>query len=101
MYITLYSIWINAIIYGEWVMGIRQELAKKTREKIVEFLTRVIPENGRVYLKSRYIAEAVGVSSREVGLNLGIITEDVSNDIIVTRYSRSNGTTWLITRGVA
>jgi hypothetical protein len=52
--------------------------------------------NGRCFLKSKYIAKELGLSSKEVGTNMAILSE-ICNDFSIERYSYSNSTTWLVT----
>lgn len=52
--------------------------------------------SGKCFFKSKYIAKETGLSSKEVGTNMGILSETCSEFSIV-RYSYSNSTTWLVT----
>jgi hypothetical protein len=54
--------------------------------------------NGRCFLKSKYIAKEIGLSSKEVGTNMAILSE-ICPDFNIERYSYSNSTTWLVTPG--
>jgi hypothetical protein len=51
---------------------------------------------GKNFFKSKYIARETGLSSREVGTNMGILAETCPK-FSIERYSYSNSTTWLIT----
>lgn len=53
-------------------------------------------QSGKSFFKSKYIAKDTGLSSREVGTNMGILAETCPEFSIV-KYSYSNSTTWLIT----
>lgn len=53
---------------------------------------------GRCFLKSKYIAKELGLSSKEVGTNMAILSE-ICPDFTIERYSYSNSTTWLLTPG--
>ncbi|PWR70443.1 hypothetical protein ACKUB1_15485 [Methanospirillum stamsii] len=54
--------------------------------------------NGRCFLKSKYIAKDVGLSSKEVGTNMAILSE-ICPEFLIERYSYSNSTTWLVSPG--
>lgn len=54
--------------------------------------------SGRCFLKSKYIAKDLGLSSKEVGTNMAILSE-ICPDISIEKYSYSNSTTWLVTSG--
>ena len=54
--------------------------------------------NGRCFLKSKYIAKDLGLSSKEVGTNMAILSE-ICPDFSIERYSYSNSTTWLVSPG--
>ncbi|MGV8109589.1 MAG: hypothetical protein AB2L10_09185 [Methanospirillum sp.] len=54
--------------------------------------------NGRCFLKSKYIAKELGLSSKEVGTNMAILSE-ICPDFTIERYSYSNSTTWLVSPG--
>ena len=51
---------------------------------------------GKNFFKSKYIARETGLSSKEVGTNMGILAETCPK-FSIERYSYSNSTTWLIT----
>jgi hypothetical protein len=51
---------------------------------------------GKCFLKSKYIAKETGLSSKEVGTNMAILSETCP-DFSIVRYSYSNSTTWLVT----
>ena len=51
--------------------------------------------SGKCFLKSKYIARELGLSSKEVGTNMGILAETCPEFSIV-KYSYSNSTTWLV-----
>ena len=52
--------------------------------------------SGKGFFKSKYIAKETGLSSKEVGTNMAILSETCPEFSIV-RYSYSNSTTWLVT----
>ena len=51
---------------------------------------------GKNFFKSRYIARETGLSSKEVGTNMGILAENCPK-FSIEKYSYSNSTTWLVT----
>jgi hypothetical protein len=53
-------------------------------------------KDGRNFFKSKYIARETGLSSREVGTNMGILAE-ICPKFTIEKYSYSNSTTWLVT----
>lgn len=53
-------------------------------------------QSGVKFFKSKYIAKDTGLSSKEVGTNMAILSE-ICPDLKIERYSYSNSTTWLIT----
>jgi len=52
--------------------------------------------SGRCFFKSKYIAKETGLTSKEVGTNMAILSETCP-DFSIVRYSYSNSTTWLVT----
>lgn len=65
-----------------------------TQSRIVYYLTNGI-QRGKHYFKSKYIANDLGLSSKEVGTNLAILAE-ICEELEITRWSYSNSTTWLV-----
>jgi len=62
---------------------------------LINYLETRVKE-GRNFFKSKYIARETGLSSKEVGTNMGILAETCPN-FTIEKYSYSNSTTWLIT----
>ena len=52
--------------------------------------------SGKCFLKSKYVARELGLSSKEVGTNMAILAETCP-DFRIEKYSYSNSTTWLVT----
>ncbi len=68
--------------------------------KLISYLKEKV-NSGKCFLKSKYIAEDLGLSSKEVGTNMAILSETCP-DFSIERYSYSNSTTWLVSiHGVA
>ncbi|MDK2974811.1 MAG: hypothetical protein PWP08_1182 [Methanofollis sp.] len=65
-----------------------------TQQRVLKYLKNGI-KKGDCYFKSRYIAKDLGLSSREVGMNLAILAE-ICEELEIIRWSYSNATTWLI-----
>ncbi|HDS63648.1 MAG TPA: hypothetical protein ENN52_05935 [Methanofollis liminatans] len=65
-----------------------------TQSRIVYYLKNGILR-GKHYFKSKYIANDLGLSSKEVGTNLAILAE-ICEELEITRWSYSNSTTWLV-----
>ena len=51
---------------------------------------------GSNFFKFKYIAKDTGLSSKEVGTNMAILSE-ICPEFKIERYSYSNSTTWLVT----
>ena len=63
--------------------------------RLLEYLENRV-KAGKTFFKSKYIARETGMSSREVGTNMGILAETCPK-FSIQKYSYSNSTTWLIT----
>lgn len=50
-------------------------------------------ERGDRYFRAKGIAEAVGLSAKQVGVRLGKL-RDVADDIVIEPWGRSRSTTW-------
>ena len=69
--------------------------AKRTR------IARYLQErtaNGKNYFKSKFIADDLDLSSREVGANLQKLAEEENIDLNIEQHARSRATTWKVTR---
>ncbi|MCP1661812.1 MAG: hypothetical protein D5R99_05660 [Methanocalculus sp. MSAO_Arc1] len=67
----------------------------ETQDRILKYLRGGI-QKGRHFFKSKYIARDLGLSSKEVGTNLAILSE-ICDDLEIKRWSYSNSTTWMVT----
>ena len=67
----------------------------ETQRKILYYLTLGL-KRGNHYFKSKYIARDLGLSPKEVGTNLGILSE-ICEEVRIIKWSYSNSTTWLVT----
>ena len=78
--------------------GLKQSLVEKTNDtqlKILGYLKAGIAKGGR-FFKAKYIAEDLGLTSKEVGTNLAILSE-MCEELEISRWSYSNSTTWRVT----
>jgi len=66
-----------------------------TQDRILKYLHGGV-QKGRHFFKAKYIAHDLGLSSKEVGTNLGILSE-ICDDLEIKRWSYSNSTTWMVT----
>ncbi|KUG20079.1 MAG: hypothetical protein KO206_09415 [Methanomicrobiaceae archaeon] len=71
------------------------EKYNETQRKIVYYLKSGL-KAGKYYFKSKYIAKDLGLSPKEVGINLAILSE-ICDDLDIKRWSYSNSTTWRVT----
>jgi hypothetical protein len=62
---------------------------------LINYLESRVKE-GKNFFKSKYIARETGLSSKEVGTNMGILAETCPK-FTIEKYSYSSSTTWLIT----
>lgn len=77
---------------------LKQSLVEKTNDtqlKILGYLKAGIAKGGR-FFKAKYIAEDLGLTSKEVGTNLAILSE-ICEELEISRWSYSNSTTWRVT----
>jgi DNA-binding Lrp family transcriptional regulator len=65
--------------------------------RILDFLRDSVA-SGESYLRSRTIAEHLGLSSKQVGARLQRIDEE-AEDIEIEKWGRSRSTTWRVTPG--
>ncbi|WFN34883.1 hypothetical protein L1S32_01835 [Methanogenium sp. S4BF] len=65
-----------------------------TQGKIISYLVQGLTA-GKHYFKSKYIAKDLGLSPKEVGTNLAILS-DICDELDISRWSYSNSTTWRV-----
>jgi len=63
---------------------------------LAAYLDRRLTEDGTFYEKSRFIAEELDLSAKEVGTNMPAIRE-ADLDIEVEKWGYSSSTTWMVT----
>ncbi|MDO5845315.1 MAG: hypothetical protein Q4Q04_00160 [Methanocorpusculum sp.] len=66
-----------------------------TQSKILGYLKAGVSKGGK-FFKAKYIAQDLGLSSKEVGTNLAILSQ-ICEDLEISRWSYSNSTTWMVT----
>jgi hypothetical protein len=62
---------------------------------LIEYLKSHM-KSGSNFFKSKYIAKDTGLSSKEVGTNMALLSE-ICPEFKIEQYSYSNSTTWLVT----
>ncbi len=65
-----------------------------TQGKIVSYLVQGLTA-GKHYFKSKYIAKDLGLSPKEVGTNMAILSA-ICDELDISRWSYSNSTTWRV-----
>ncbi|PSQ26942.1 hypothetical protein BRD06_05560 [Halobacteriales archaeon QS_9_67_15] len=65
-----------------------------TQSQLLSYLRDRV--EGTTYLKSKYVATELGLSSKEVGINMGIL-EERATGIEIEQWGRSSSTTWKVT----
>jgi hypothetical protein len=65
-----------------------------TQSQILTYLRERI--DGTTYLKSKYVADELDLSSKEVGINMSILQDRVSG-IEIEQWGHSPSTTWKVT----
>lgn len=64
------------------------------QSKILGYLKAGVEKGGK-FFKAKYIAKDLGLSSKEVGTNLAILS-DICDELEISRWSYSNSTTWMV-----
>ncbi|MDV0444203.1 DUF7123 family protein [Methanorbis rubei] len=72
-----------------------RERYNDTQSRILGYLTAGVAKGSR-FFKAKYIAKDLGLSSKEVGTNLAILSE-ICDELDIQRWSYSNSTTWMVT----
>jgi hypothetical protein len=63
-------------------------------ERLKQFLRRKA-DDGEMYFKSKFIADEVGLSAKEIGA-LMVKLEDSATDIEIEKWSYTSATTWRV-----
>ena len=65
-----------------------------SQEEIIEYLKNGI-KGGKRFFKSKYIAQDLGMTSKGVGTNLKILSDECQ-DLRIEKWSYSKSTTWRV-----
>ncbi len=68
--------------------------SKPKDERLADYL-RARVDDGEMYFKSKFIADDVGLSSKEIGA-LIIKLQDSVDDLSIERWSYTGATTWRV-----
>ena len=71
-----------------------KERYSDTQRKILHYLKSGL-KAGKSYFKSKYIASDLGLSPKEVGINLAILSE-ICDELDIMRWSYSNSIPWRV-----
>ncbi len=71
-----------------------QHLSKQ--ERLEQYLREQL-EDGELYFKSKFIAEDVGLSPKEIGA-LMVKLKDSATDMNIEKWSYTSATTWRVTQ---
>jgi hypothetical protein len=72
--------------------------ASKKLRRLQSYLQQQTETQGELYFKSRFIADEVGLSAKEIGA-LMVQLEDTSTALEIERWSYTSATTWRIAPG--
>ena len=64
-------------------------------QRLRDYLADKVSEEGVVYFKSKFIADEVGLSPKEIGA-LMVKLSDTAREISVEKWSYTSATTWRI-----
>jgi hypothetical protein len=65
----------------------------ETQSRLLAYLLERV--DGTAYLKAKYVADELDLSSKEVGINMGILA-DRADDVTIEQWGRSSSTTWKV-----
>ena len=71
------------------------ETAGVTKEERLRSYLRSKAEDGEMYFKSKFIAEDVGLSPKEIGA-LMVKLRDSAGDLEIEKWSYTSATTWRV-----
>jgi hypothetical protein len=80
---------------GDTMSATAEPSTLSKEEKLKRFLERKVEESGELYFKSKFIADEVGLSPKEIGA-LMVKLKDSATDIEVEKWSYTSATTWRI-----
>lgn len=70
------------------------ELSEEDR-RILEHLRETV-SGGEAYVRAKHVAEAIGLSAKQVGARLPKLAEE-SEDVDIEKWGRARSTTWRVT----
>ena len=73
-----------------------QPSAVTKEDRLVSFLREEAEEAGELYFKSKFIAEEVDLSPKEIGA-LMVKLRDSLSDLEIEKWSYTSATTWRVT----
>jgi hypothetical protein len=65
----------------------------ETQARLLSYLLERV--DGTAYLKAKHVADELDLSSKEVGINMGILAER-TDDVAIEQWGRSSSTTWKV-----
>jgi hypothetical protein len=68
----------------------------ETQSRLLSYLCDRV--DGTAYLKAKHVADELDLSSKEVGINMGILA-DRTDDVAIEQWGRSSSTTWKVSAG--
>ena len=71
-----------------------RETYNDTQDRIIQYLKTGLGK-GKHYFKSKYIAKELGLSPKEVGTNMAILSQ-MCKELAIIKWSYSNSTTWMV-----
>jgi hypothetical protein len=71
------------------------ESTDSKEERLRSYLREKVSTDGELYFKSKFIADEVGLSPKEIGA-LMVKLKDSATDINVEKWSYTSATTWRI-----
>lgn len=76
-------------------MSATEPLTEASKRDRLEAYLRARVGDGEFYFKSRYVADEVGLSPKEIGAIMVELAED-AEEIDISRWSYTNATTWRV-----
>ncbi|RRJ31705.1 DUF7123 family protein [Halocatena pleomorpha] len=74
-----------------------ESLPANKEERLLAYLhQQAVEDNGEVYFKSKFIADDVGLSPKEIGA-LMCKLRDSATDLSIEKWSYTSATTWRVT----
>jgi len=73
------------------------QFAQSSKEERLQNYLRTKAQEGEVYFKSKFIADDVGLSPKEIGA-LMVKLKDSATDLEIEKWSYTSATTWRVTK---